>query len=433
MPHHILAIRHSEAIHSETSCHDNTDYAMSNLKVAYANIFPYYLSGATAFVSASILYATSGPVDGLSYAHPSLIALTHCMTLGWGAMLIFGAGHQMLPVILNANLYSISLLKINFSGALTGVTLLIIGFYRFDMGGTTIAGSILFLISSVIFYINILMTYIKSNSKNIQGIFILCSLFWLIITCTLGVLQVINFNHFILPVDSFRLLNTHAHLGLIGFLSMAIIGVTSKLLPMFTLSKYQNDALMRLLLVVVQLGLASYLLSEWLNPRWVWIAWLMFAMATLLYIYFCFQTLRKRLRKHLETPIKTSLLFPAFILILLSLSVSAVKTDWTNFKVLYGLLWLMGGLASMLIGMSFKTLPFMAWNNNSTRTDSRLPKDLFKQGSYRFMMIMHLAGISSGAIGLLFSSSALFNLSKPSFILSSATYLYLILKIHRQS
>jgi cbb3-type cytochrome oxidase subunit 1 len=63
------------------------------------------------------------------YFNPKTLAITHLMALGWGTMIILGASHQLLPVLIEGKLDSYLLALLSFIFAAAGIPLLVTGFY----------------------------------------------------------------------------------------------------------------------------------------------------------------------------------------------------------------------------------------------------------------------------------------------------------------
>ncbi len=405
---------------------------MKSYKVEYNWIFPYYVFGALAFISMTVLLLQIRSMDDFHFAHPAVIASVHCLTLGWTSMLIFGAGHQLIPVILNQPLHSMKLLKLNFISAAIGIPFIIAGLFRFNFNFFTLAGAMLMTISAICFSLNVFLTAKVSKENHIQALFLKAASVWLIVTCILGVLQSINFNHFILPFDSFRLMNTHAHLGLIGFISTTIVGVSSKLLPMFTLSKYKNDKILKIIFILIHSGLVFYILSEFADKLYLLLSVLSFICAFACFIYYTLNVFKQRLRKKMEAPIKSTWAYQISLIpiVLLSLPYLTDTFDPNKLKFVYGNLWLLGAIGGMLTGMTFKTLPFMAWNTKKQSGSSILPKDLFNQGQYTMMSLMQVFGVVLFCAGILINSFWICKTALVLLLSSSLFYFYLILKIH---
>ncbi|HQW72175.1 MAG TPA: hypothetical protein PKZ91_10165, partial [Saprospiraceae bacterium] len=100
---------------------------------SYKVVLPFYVYAACSFLVATIFLLTSTEAFTGHYFHPHILAITHTMALGWGTMIILGASHQLVPVLIESKLYSNILAYISFILAAIGIPLLVYGFYVFDM------------------------------------------------------------------------------------------------------------------------------------------------------------------------------------------------------------------------------------------------------------------------------------------------------------
>ena len=101
---------------------------------SYKVILPFYLYASLSFLAGCVLLFTSNQACLNHYFHPHILAITHTMALGWATMIILGASHQLVPVLIEGRLYSEKLAFISFVFAAIGIPLLVYGFYVFDMG-----------------------------------------------------------------------------------------------------------------------------------------------------------------------------------------------------------------------------------------------------------------------------------------------------------
>src|SRR6478736_9097431 len=96
-------------------------------------VLPFYLYASLSFLAATVLLFTSSSAFLDHYFHPHILAITHIMALGWGTMLILGASHQLVPVLIEGKLYRNKLAYTSFVLAAIGIPLLVYGFYIFNM------------------------------------------------------------------------------------------------------------------------------------------------------------------------------------------------------------------------------------------------------------------------------------------------------------
>jgi hypothetical protein len=206
----------------------------------YTPVIAHYVASAICFVAMAVmLLFASDDMQG-HYFHPKLLAITHTAALGWGTLIIFGACYQLLPVILEIELYSYKLCWLSLAFFLAGLPLLVTGFWQFDPGLSMQIGSVLLVTGITIFALNIWLTARALKVQNIHQDFIITSALWLLATAILGVLMVFNFRFAFLPQDHLQFLKLHAHMGIGGWFLLLIIGVSSKLLPLFLVSTKQK-------------------------------------------------------------------------------------------------------------------------------------------------------------------------------------------------
>src|SRR5674476_1641018 len=84
-------------------------------------VLPFYMYAAISFLVATILLFFSSSAFLQHYFHPKTLAITHIMSLCWGTMMILGASHQLVPVLIEGRLYSNALAYLSFLLAALGI------------------------------------------------------------------------------------------------------------------------------------------------------------------------------------------------------------------------------------------------------------------------------------------------------------------------
>ena len=72
----------------------------------YKIVVTHYLLAAISFLALTPMLAFAVNDLGGHYFQPHLLAITHIAALGWGTVIIFGACYQLVPVILDTELFS---------------------------------------------------------------------------------------------------------------------------------------------------------------------------------------------------------------------------------------------------------------------------------------------------------------------------------------
>lgn len=396
-------------------------------------VLPFYGYAAVSLCVAMLLLCLSVQAFTGHYFQPRILAVTHSMALGWGTMMILGASYQLMPVITESDLFSETLAYVSFFAAAAGIPLLIYAFYVFDMGIPAQAGAILINAAVVCYVINLIGSYARSRHQNIHGLFIVAAACWLLLTTLAGMLMVFNFSNNILSRDSLHYLSLHAHMGIIGWFLLMIVGVGTRLIPMFLLSKYESVHLLKTIYWFINASLIAFviLFLGQAPPDWFLVPVTGLLTAILQFGYYCRRAYQERIRKTTDTPVKLSLLsvmmmFVPALLILFLLAAPGLSSDKLALFKAYGFVIFFGWITTLILGMTFKTLPFIIWNK--TRHDAVAsdkghgPGNLFSHKWFAAMALVYMTGFSIFLIGI-FTERIPF-LQTGSILLLSASLLY---------
>src|SRR6185312_318644 len=276
---------------------------------SYKVVLPFYLYAGLSFFTATLLLIFSTPAFLQHYFHPHTLAITHIMALGWGTMMILGASHQLVPVLIEGKLYSNALAYLSFAFAGIGIPLLAIGFYTFDFSWPAQYGAILINMAILFYLANMVISMAKSKNENVHAVFVLTATLWLIITTIVGLFLVYNFTYPILSRDSLAYLPLHAHLGIVGWFLLLVIGVGSRLIPMFLISKYDDKKLLWRIYYLINFALIGFIICFlYINLNWLYLIPLSaIFLAVFMFAFFCYHSYKNRLRKKVDDPLKVSL------------------------------------------------------------------------------------------------------------------------------
>jgi hypothetical protein len=392
-------------------------------------VIPFYIYAAISFLVATVLLFCSRNTLTQHYFQPHILAITHTMALGWGTMIILGASHQLVPVLIEARLHSTLLASLSFISAGAGIPLLVNSFFSFHFNWVAILGALLINVGIIFFLINIWISIKRSANKNIHALFVLTASIWLLVTTLIGLLLLCNFSHSILPSDSLYYLSLHAHIGIVGWFLLLVMGVGSRLIPMFLISKYQNAKKLWVIYGLVNGGLIAFIILFFIKPERIWFTFPIacILIAVCLFGQFCFLAFRKRIRKKIDEQMKISLLSVGMMAMpmLLLIIVIGILINSSNPEprqiLAYGFSIFFGWITAIIFGMTFKTLPFIIWNkiyhDKGGIGKTPNPKDLFSAPVFNIMGLVYLSGFLLFAVGVLLANS---------FILQTATILLLI-------
>lgn len=405
----------------------------STKNTSHKIVLPFYGYAALSLLVATLLLLTSSLSFTQHYFQPKTLAITHLMALGWGTMMILGASYQLIPVLIEGKLFSNLMAYLSFLLAGTGIPLLVYAFYNFNMGSPAQYGAILINAAIVLYLVNLAMSIIKSKNGNIHAVFIFTAALWLLLTAVVGLLLVYNFTLNILPRDSVYYLSAHAHMGLIGWFLFLVVGTASRLIPMFLISKYSNNIVLWIIYLLINFALFSFILIFlYFNQALLYLLpSAAILVALIMFGYYCYMCYRGRIRKQVDDQMKISLLSIAmmgFPVILMLSIVTLLLVSGQNIKLilLYGFSVFFGWITAMILGMTFKTLPFIIWNkvyhHKAGLGKTPNPKDLFSNNLFASMGIAYLAGFVLFAAGIIISNAFILKCGAVFLLLAAVLY-----------
>jgi len=398
----------------------------------YRVVLPFYFYAAISFLVANILLLLHTNITDVNYFNPYTLAITHAMALGWGTMIIFGASHQLLPVLVEGKLDSNTLAYLTFSFAAIGIPILIYGFYVFNTGYILQAGATLINVAVIFYLINVFSSSFKSKKRNVHAWYIVAATLWLFSTTFFGLLLVFNFTQNILPQNSVSYLSIHAHLGLIGWFLLMVIGVGSRLIPMFLISKYTNDKVLWIIFILINTSLISFIIFKTLqlNTYFYYFSIEMSLIAIILFANHCKKAHKIRIRKNVDEQMKTSLIsvlqmiLPIVVLIIILSILPNHHQD--KIVLLYGFCILFGWITAIILGMTFKTLPFIVWNKvyhkKAHAGKTPAPKELFSEKIYHLMLLIYLIGFIAFIVGIIFTNQLIVKIGAAALLIAAILY-----------
>lgn len=407
----------------------------------YKVVLPFFLYAAISFLIGTILLLTSVETFQGYYFQPHILAITHTMALGWGTMIILGAGHQLVPVLIEGKLYSDTLGYISFILAAIGIPILVYGFYIFDLDSIAKWGAKIVILALVSFIVNIIISMFQSKKKNVHAIFVITATFWLLLTSLFGLILLYNFKDGILPNISLDYLVVHAHWGIVGWFLLLVIGVASRLIPLFMISKYNAPKQLWIIFGLINFALILHLFVFNIDDKSILLftPTILVLVAVGLFMKYCFIAYQQRLRKQIDEQVKISLLSVVMlcipVIILFSITFILLLSNSENSKLIltYGFVIFFGWITAIILGMTFKTMPFVVWNKvyrkRSVMSKTPSPKDLFNNDIFKIMSIAYILGFLLFTLGILFTFLLLLNIGAGMLIIAAALYNWNVFKV----
>jgi hypothetical protein len=257
---------------------------------------------------------------------------------------------------------------------------------------------------------------------------------WLFSTTFFGLLLVFNFSRSLLPADSVTYLSIHAHLGLVGWFLLMVVGVASRLIPMFLISKYTNNKTLWLIFTLINLSLISFILFKVINVAegLYYVPLSLALIAIVLFGSYCRKAYKVRIRKNVDEQMKVSLLSVVQMLLpfIAMIIVLALLPDNThpNIALLYGFCIFFGWITAIIFGMTFKTLPFIVWNKvyhqKAHAGKTPAPKDLFSEKVFNRMSIAYLVGFILFVAGIILLNDVLLKTGAVALLAAAVLYVF---------
>ena len=403
-------------------------------------IIPHFIAGSISFVIVAILLAISTPELLTAYYNNKLIAITHIIILGWASMMVFGALYQLIPVVYETSLYSEKLASITFWLFVISVALLSYSFWIGSYTELLFYASLLMFSSLLLFIINLHFTYKKTNKPNIQSKFINTGIYWLAATELLGTTIALNFKYQFLNESHLHYLKIHAHLGLIGWFLLLIIGAASILIPMFMVSHNLNQKKLNYSYYFINIGLLATSI-DWLfihSNYFIFLYWLTISIGIVFFLSYVYDSYKKRLRKKLDVGLKytmiaiSTLILPIFLAIYLIINGTDTVLS-LRMSIFYGLSILFGVISMLIFGQTYKTLPFIVWLEKYQKHIGKfkipLPRELYSETIATYQFYAYLISISLMAIGITFKQEIVLILGNSLLIIVALLNFFNILKM----
>lgn len=359
----------------------------------FAAPFRFFVSAPLFSLLAGLLLAVAGPQALVSRWLPETLALTHLIAVGFMLQVMLGAMIQVLPVVAGANLPRPLLVARVLHGLLLGGALaLAAGFLDLFAGAFTLA---IALLGSGIGGFALIAAFslrgIPATSASIGGFRLaLVGLGGLLV---LGVLLAGGLAG-LWQVPLLALTRLHINWALAGWGLALLSAVAYVVVPMFQITPAYPALFTRhfapALLASVLLASCAPLVDEDLGE-------LLQLPVIALAVLFCGTTLGLQARSKRARPDATQkfwrlAMFAGLAAALLWAGARLVPplAQWDGWPLLFGILVLVGGFMSVIIGMLYKIVPFLIWLHLQNRGQGRVFAPNMKAVLAETHMLRHL-------------------------------------------
>lgn len=417
----------------------------NSISSAYAPPFKivvkYFITAIFAFVLLNtLLLVFHSEIWGFHF-QPKILAATHIATLGWITMIIFGALFQLIPVVLEVKLFSEKLAEIQYWIYVIGIAGLVYSFLNFRDRNVIVVSAILLDLAMFIFSFNVIATLIKVKKWNITGYYLAGAVFHLIVTAVAGLLLAINLAYPYIKTSHLNYLNLHVHIAFIGWVTMVVMGVSFKLIPMFTLShgySIKSGWWAFWIINISLLGISTVMHYEDTTALF-YVFSALIAIGIYSFLFQIYLIFKERIRKNFDVGIRFSATAYLMLGLVTVLGLFLTVVDYeniTNLTLIYGYMIIFGYVSILIVGQMYKIVPFLVWYHkySSKVGVEKVPmlKDMFNE---RFALVEYYLMLFAvfGAIysfGFNFSFGVL--ISFTIMFLSSLIFLYNMVSIFRR-
>jgi hypothetical protein len=337
------------------------------------------------------------PIDLIvnRYSHVAIGGI-HLFTLGILSMIIFGAMQQMMPVLAGAVIKKPQLFAAIVHTSLTLGTILFSASFIFEIKSLLHIGTTLLAVAFLSFFIICARLLFKvqflTSTINAMRLFVIAGF----ITVILGIFLAYSHIQSDISLWHYEFLTLHVLFGLFGFAVLLIMGVSFQVIPMFYVTLDFPKFIQNKIPIFVLGLLISFALFTLLKLD-TFILKLLF---TLFFVLFCIHglnSLNKRKRPVFDVTLwywKLSLLF--FMLSMLNW-MFVPQDSYFLLAVMFGL----GFLFSLLQGMVYKIIPFLAWFHLSSKGHMMIPtmKEMIHEDMIKVHFFIYMSSLFFFLIG----------------------------------
>lgn len=337
---------------------------------------------------------------------PAALALTHLLTLGFLGLVMVGSLLQMLPVVIGSPVPAVmAVTRSAHLGLTAGTLLLAAGLWQMEPAWIQ-AGLVALAVGWVPFVIAAGLSLLRAPATA-KIVLNPMRKAWLALLVTLGLgIYLAGGLSGLWPLQSPQALTgLHAGWGLIGWVTILIVGVAYHVVPMLQLTPPYRPALTRWLSWALLAGLILYSLSFFLPERqatWALVvAWLLSGLGVAAFALVTLDIQHHRRRKLPDASLDFWRYALAGVILLVAVSPLAVflPEPWQGpMQVSLGLMFLLGFVVSIVHGMIYKIVPFLAWFHLQTQTRARagtIPnmKEFIPDAAVRRHLRQHVAAV----------------------------------------
>ena len=332
----------------------------------------FFLSAPLFGILAALLILFYGSEIWISRWSASSLALTHLMTLGFMVMVMQGAMYQFIPVMTGRLIPAGNwlapvihpLLILGCLSLTSGFLLSVNVFYWVALFSLSLSMS-LFALS--------LVPLLISQIKQHLIVFILRTLFVVIVvTIGLGLIMLLSYASPETGIVFRQYTDIHAAWGLLGWVMLLLMAVSSQVIPMFFVTPQFSDKLLKILSLLIIISLSALFFAVQFHVSQKLIVFMQLSLSlelafAALYILLLIQQRKRKLADVTINFFRVSLLSFLSAVLFWWLFKSGIVPSVNNFQIQFefslAILLIYGLALSAMIGMLQKIVPFLIYLN----------------------------------------------------------------------
>jgi hypothetical protein len=209
------------------------------------------------------------------------------------------------------------------------------------------------------------VTLAHATTRPLTVRFLIASLLYLCLVVSLGLTAALDFQFGFLGAAFDRLLLIHITLGVVGWLSSTLIGVSYTLVRLFALAHRHDDRFGRIIFVLLNVSIVALALGFGFS----WLPLMLSGGAALiattwLFAYDYVRMLQVRHRKLLDVTQYHSIAAVVYLSLVMPLGIADALFGWGRPVVLaaLGIAAVVGWLGQSITGYLYKIVPFLIWH-----------------------------------------------------------------------
>jgi hypothetical protein len=360
---------------------------------------------ALAFVLAAIALPWVATELAGHYYHPSILALTHTLTLGWITLTILGASYQLIPIVLERPVWSERLGRWELGLVALG-TVGIVGHAAIASWSGLVWSAALVAAGVAVHVVNVAFTLRRLARWSFTAAMLVTGFGGLVLTTAFGAALGLEHLRAFLPGDFYARLHAHVHLALLGWVLPVVLGVSAHVYPLFVLAPRPGPRLLAAQAWGMAIGVPAVVTGLLVAPPVAAVGALAIAVTVAAHVVWVAGLMRSSRRPAFDWALRFLVAGAAYLGVAavagVALAFGAVRGP--RWALAYGVV-VIGGWASLtIIGMILKIVPFLVWYRVYAPLAGRRPvpglADLRWSGTEAIAFVALTGGVGALAVAV---------------------------------